>query len=66
LQGKLEGKRARELQDFMRKMQTIENISGGARSQTEENRKHEETRVKEKAKMIRTTGKIQKPIYLCC
>ncbi|CAI9265446.1 unnamed protein product [Lactuca saligna] len=65
-EGKLEWKRARELQDFMRKMQTIENISREAISQTEENRRNEEDRVKENANMIRSTGKIQKPIYLCC
>ncbi|KAI3497793.1 hypothetical protein L1887_33337 [Cichorium endivia] len=65
-EGKIEWKRARDLQDFARKMQTIEKISEGARSQTEDKRKNAEIRVKEQAQMIRSTGKIQKPIFLCC
>ncbi|KAL8249854.1 hypothetical protein R6Q59_006722 [Mikania micrantha] len=65
-EGKLEGKRARALKNFMGKMETIEKISEGARYQNEENRKRKEIRVKEKAKMIKSWGKIHKPMFLCC
>ncbi|XP_076947274.1 uncharacterized protein LOC143619156 [Bidens hawaiensis] len=64
-EGKLEWKRARALQDFKRKMETVEKISRGAISKNEENRKREETRVKQKANMIRSTGKVHKPMFLC-
>ncbi|KAM0016537.1 putative remorin [Helianthus debilis subsp. tardiflorus] len=65
-EGKIEGKRARALQDFARKMETIEKISKGARSENEKTREREEIRVKEKANIIRSTGKIHKPMFLCC
>ncbi|KAJ0818164.1 putative remorin [Helianthus annuus] len=65
-EGKIEGKRARALQDFTRKMETIEKISKGARSENEKKREREEIRVKEKANIIRSTGKIHKPMFLCC
>ncbi|XP_076907253.1 uncharacterized protein LOC143563638 [Bidens hawaiensis] len=64
-EGKLEWKRARALQDFKKKMQTVENISRGAISKNEENRKREEARVKQKANMIRSTGQVHKPMFLC-
>ncbi|KAI3818219.1 hypothetical protein L1987_12022 [Smallanthus sonchifolius] len=65
-EGKLEWKRARALQDFKRKMETVEKISRGARFKNEENQKREEIKVKEKTSMIRSRGKIQKPMFLCC
>ncbi|KAK9074581.1 hypothetical protein SSX86_007179 [Deinandra increscens subsp. villosa] len=64
-EGKLDWKRARALQDYKRKVEIVEKISNGARSRNEENREREEIRVKEKANMIRSTGKIPKPMFLC-
>ena len=66
MQGKLEWKRARALEKFKEKWDTIEKISNGARSKNDANRKTKEMRVKEKAKMIKSTGKISNPTFLCC
>nr|XP_043627120.1 remorin-like [Erigeron canadensis] len=65
-EGKIEWKRVQALQAYTRKMEIIEKISKGARSRNEENMKKEETRVKGKANMIRSTRKIPKPTYICC
>ncbi|KAK1413734.1 hypothetical protein QVD17_35513 [Tagetes erecta] len=65
-EGKLELKRAQALQDFKRKTEMVEKISSGAISKAEKNQKREETRIQEKANMSRSTGRIQKPMFLCC
>ncbi|KAF7809061.1 remorin-like isoform X1 [Senna tora] len=53
-----EGKKARSYEKFQSEMQYINGIAGGARAQAEERRRNEELKVKEKANIIRTTGKL--------
>lgn len=45
------------MQHYRTKVAMIDQIAGGARTKAEENRRHEEDQVKEKAYKIRTTGK---------
>ncbi|KAL5759405.1 hypothetical protein ACOSQ2_018243 [Xanthoceras sorbifolium] len=54
----LERKRMRALEKFRSDMDIINQIAGGARSQAEERRRNEELKAKEKANIIRTTGKV--------
>lgn len=48
----------RAYEKFQSEMQYINGIAGGARAQADERRRNEEFKVKEKANIIRTTGKI--------
>ncbi|KAF8087354.1 hypothetical protein N665_0588s0023 [Sinapis alba] len=53
-----EQKRKRGLQRFREDMEYIEQISAGARAQAEKQRQNEEFKVKERAGIVRKTGKI--------
>ncbi|XP_050151560.1 remorin 1.4-like isoform X1 [Malus sylvestris] len=53
----IEQRRARNMQHYQIKQARIDQIAGGARAQAEEKRRNEESKVKEKAKRIRSTGK---------
>lgn len=56
-----ERKRAKVLKNYQDKMNYISQIAGGARAQAEERRRSEVLKAKEKANIIRTTGKIPGP-----
>ncbi|KAL5193203.1 Uncharacterized protein HKD37_20G055459 [Glycine soja] len=56
-----ERKRAKVLKNYQDKMNYISQIAGGARAQAEERRRNEVLKAKEKANIIRTTGKIPGP-----
>lgn len=56
-ESELEKKRAKAMQHYHTKVAMIDQIAGGARTKAEENRRHEEVQVREKAYKIRTTGK---------
>ncbi|KAL4569488.1 hypothetical protein LXL04_025126 [Taraxacum kok-saghyz] len=58
-------KRARALQSYKTDMEMIDQIADGARLQAEENQRKEVIKVKEKADMIRVTGKIPTKGCLC-
>lgn len=64
LQRELEQRRARNILHYQVKQERIDHIAGGARAQVEEKRRNEESKVKEKAKRIRTTGKV--PVTCFC
>lgn len=49
------------LKKYQDKMEYINQIAGGARAQAEERRRNEVLKAKEKANIIRTTGKIPGP-----
>lgn len=57
IEGNLEKKRAKAMQQYRTKMAMIDQIAAGARAKADVNRRHEEVQVKEKAHKIRTTGK---------
>ncbi|KAM6593936.1 hypothetical protein CsatA_001639 [Cannabis sativa] len=60
----LEQKRAQTIQHYQNKIARIEKIAGGARAQLEEKRKNEELSVKEKARKIKSGGKV--PVRYFC
>ncbi|KAK4423700.1 hypothetical protein Salat_1952900 [Sesamum alatum] len=64
IEAKPENKRAEAVQRHHEEIKRIEEIAGGARAQAEKNRRKEEFKVKEKAKKIRSTGKLP-PTCLC-
>ncbi|WZZ80278.1 hypothetical protein YC2023_100850 [Brassica napus] len=57
-QSQQEQRRKRGLQRFREDMEYIEHISSGARAQAEKQRQNEELKVKERAGIVRKTGKI--------
>ncbi|QCD82575.1 Remorin [Vigna unguiculata] len=59
--GDSERKRGKALKKYEEKMNYINQIAGGARAQAEERRRNEVMKAKEKANIIRTTGKIPGP-----
>ncbi|XP_052733144.1 remorin isoform X2 [Vigna angularis] len=59
--GDSERKRAKALKKYEEKMNYINQIAGGARAQAAERRRNEVLKAKEKANIIRTTGKIPGP-----
>ncbi|WVZ24638.1 hypothetical protein V8G54_003182 [Vigna mungo] len=59
--GDSERKRAKALKKYEEKVNYINQIAGGARAQAEERRRNEVLKAKEKANIIRTTGKIPGP-----
>ncbi|XP_062029784.1 remorin 4.2 isoform X1 [Rosa rugosa] len=60
----MEQRRARDMQHYQVKQERIDHIAGGARAQVEQKRRNEESRVKEKVKRIRATGKV--PVTCFC
>lgn len=58
-------KRARVLQNYKTEIEMIDQIAEGARSQAEENQRKEVIKVKEKAEVIRITGKVPTKACLC-
>ncbi|CAH8252244.1 unnamed protein product [Arabidopsis lyrata] len=63
-QSELEQRRKRGLQRFREDTEYIEQIAAGARAQAEKDRQSKEFKVKEKAGVIRSTGKL--PGKACC
>lgn len=59
----LELKRARATQEFRNQMARINKIAGGARAIAEDRKKNDELKIKEKAKIIRSTGKTPVTCY---
>ncbi|XP_071689249.1 uncharacterized protein [Rutidosis leptorrhynchoides] len=57
--------RARALQKYKNEIEMIDQIAEGARAQAEENRQKEVIKVKEKADIVRLTGKIPTKTCLC-
>ncbi|XP_061368031.1 remorin-like [Gastrolobium bilobum] len=53
-----EGKRVKARKKYMNKINYIDEIAGGARAQADERRKNEVLKAREKANIIRTTGKL--------
>ncbi|KAK7407411.1 hypothetical protein VNO78_09314 [Psophocarpus tetragonolobus] len=51
-------KRMKSLEDFQNRITSIDQIANGARTKAAESRKNEEEKAKEKANVIRTTGKM--------
>ncbi|XP_018481659.1 remorin isoform X1 [Raphanus sativus] len=64
-QSEQEQKRKRGLQRFREDMEYIEQIAAGARAQAEKQRENEELQVKEKAGIVRSTGKIPGKTCFC-
>ncbi|KAL6183044.1 hypothetical protein ACLB2K_044455 [Fragaria x ananassa] len=60
----MEQRRAINMQHYQVKQERIDQIAGGARAQVEVRRRNEESKVKEKAKRIRATGKV--PVTCFC
>ncbi|XP_050376515.1 remorin 4.2 [Argentina anserina] len=60
----MEQRRARNMQHYQVKQERIDQIAGGARAQVEAKRRNEESKVREKAKRIRATGKV--PVTCFC
>ncbi|KAL2344614.1 hypothetical protein Fmac_005899 [Flemingia macrophylla] len=60
-QSESERKRAKGMKKYQDQMSYINQIAGGARAQAEERRRNEVLKAKEKANIIRTTGKIPGP-----
>ncbi|XP_062114998.1 uncharacterized protein LOC133829067 [Humulus lupulus] len=60
----LEQKRTQNIQHYQNKVSRIEKIAGGARAQLEEKRKNEELSVKDKARKIKSGGKV--PVRYFC
>ncbi|KAL0723404.1 hypothetical protein Bca4012_038003 [Brassica carinata] len=60
-----EQRRKRGLQRFREDMEYIEQIAAGARAQAENQRENEELKVKEKAGIVRSTGKIPGKACFC-
>ncbi|KAF8068525.1 hypothetical protein N665_1146s0018 [Sinapis alba] len=60
-----EQRRKRGLQRFREDMEYIEQIAAGARAQAENQRQNEELKVKEKAGIVRSTGKIPGKACFC-
>ena len=60
MQSEVERRRVKALEKFGAEMEHINQVSGGAKAQAEERRKDEELKAKEKANIIRTTGKVPK------
>ncbi|CAI9111972.1 OLC1v1012328C1 [Oldenlandia corymbosa var. corymbosa] len=60
----LELRKERNLQHYKTKVAKIDHTAGGARTQMEEKRKYEEKAVKEKARKIRSRGKV--PVTCFC
>ncbi|KAK3042338.1 hypothetical protein RJ639_002384 [Escallonia herrerae] len=58
IERELEERRAKAVKNYRSKMESIDQIAGGAKAQAEANRRNEETKVKEKANKIRSTGKL--------
>ncbi|KAK7309843.1 hypothetical protein RJT34_06909 [Clitoria ternatea] len=63
-EGELVQRRLKALENFQNKTMYIDQIAGGARTKAEESRKNEELKAKEKANVIRTTGKMPR-IFFC-
>lgn len=63
-QSEQEQRRKRGLQKFRDDTEYIEQIAAGARAQAEKERQNKELHVKEKAGVIRSTGKL--PGKACC
>ncbi|KAM3706862.1 hypothetical protein ACJW31_03G183500 [Castanea mollissima] len=59
-ESEVERRRLKALEKFRTEMEYINQVSGGAKAQAEERRKNEELKAKEKANIIRTTGKVPK------
>ena len=60
----LDQKRGLNMQHYQNKIARIEKIAGGARAQLEEKTKKEELAVKDKARKIRSRGKV--PVRYFC
>lgn len=58
LQSQLEKRRVRTLQHYRVEISKIEKVAEGARALADERKKKEETKTKEKAKKIRSKGKL--------
>ncbi|XP_030956613.1 remorin 1.4-like [Quercus lobata] len=59
-QSEVERRRVKALEKFRIEMEYINQVAGAAKVQAEERRKDEELKAKEKANIIRTTGKVPK------
>lgn len=60
MQSEVERRRLKALEKFRIEMEYINQVSGGAKAQAEKRQKDEELKAKEKANIIRTTGKVPK------
>ncbi|KAK7251927.1 hypothetical protein RIF29_35542 [Crotalaria pallida] len=58
-----ERKRVKAMKKYQSKMKYIDEIASGARAESVERRRNEELKAKEKANIIRTTGKLPKTCY---
>ncbi|KAK3035906.1 hypothetical protein RJ639_031329 [Escallonia herrerae] len=58
IERELDERRAKAVKNYRSKMESIDQIAGGAKAQAEANRRNKETKVKEKANKIRSTGKL--------
>ncbi|OVA00745.1 Remorin [Macleaya cordata] len=58
IESQLEKRRARALQNYRIELSKIDKVAGGTRSLAEERKRNEESKIQEKAKKIRSTGKV--------
>ncbi|KAK6242670.1 hypothetical protein QUC31_013619 [Theobroma cacao] len=64
-QSELEEKRARALTKFRNEMEYIKQVAEGARVQAEARQRSDVLKAKEKANIIRTTGKVPRTCFCC-
>ncbi|CAI0390887.1 unnamed protein product [Linum tenue] len=64
-ESELERTRLKALERFRSDMDTVTQIAGGARAKTAEKQKIEELKVKQKADIIRSTGKVPRSTCFC-
>lgn len=65
MQAELDKRRKKAMEDFRSETENIEQIAGGAREKARENRRNEEFKAKEKANILRTTGRVPKTCFCC-
>ncbi|XP_021299787.1 remorin isoform X2 [Herrania umbratica] len=64
-ESELEKKRARALSKYRNEMEYIKQVAEGARAQAEARQRNDELKAKEKANIIRTTGKVPRTCFCC-
>jgi len=63
LQRELEERRARYLREYRNEISRIDKITTGARAVQEERKRNKELKAKEKAKQIRSKGKVPRKCF---
>ncbi|GLT27587.1 hypothetical protein SLA2020_025740 [Shorea laevis] len=62
-ESELELRRAKALKKFQKEMEYIKQVVGGARAQAEKRQRNDELKVRQKANVIRTTGRVPRTCF---